>query len=172
MPTDNEWLRLVYAQLQQNGGGVAVNPNAPVSSRETWRSMAITSSTAAGNGFDYTVPVNTEWQIQQLTGKLVTNATAANRFVIAQVLDASVGATTIGFASSLTQAASLTYFWCFGSRSDSAALLSLGSQGSLVSVAMSPLILSAGDKLRITPGNFQTGDLLTPYLKVMSRDVS
>jgi hypothetical protein len=159
-------LALVQTQLDS-----IYNAIAAIQPGSDWRSIPNPSAVAAGNGYDFTVPARTEWQVQQVTGKLVTGAAAANRSVIVEIFDGTSGALTIPFASSLFQAANLTYFWCFGSRSDTAAPLLVGSVGSVIGVAMTPLILRAGDKVRIIPANFQAGDTFTPYLKVMSRPV-
>lgn len=120
MPTDNEWLRLIYAQLTAGGtGGASINqaqvkaaiesavnidglevpidaPNSLMRVRDSWRVKVLGTSSpefkpsASTASLIWTVPLNREWKIFCGSATHVAGGVVADRRVQLSVWDDSV----------------------------------------------------------------------------------
>lgn len=188
MATDNEWLRLIFAQLAQGGAaGVSINqsqvkaaiesatnldqletPLASLAAADSWRSLTLTTASgsyaATGTGFEFTVPANKEWQFQAAYIPFTTSSTAANRVLRAY---ASSSAGFVAFsASRVTQTATQTRYYNVGLYPS----LDVVVDSQYIYLPLPPLILGAGDKIGVTVPSLAAGDAFAnPIVKVMER---
>jgi len=158
MPTDNEYLRLLYVN---NVNGVANN-------RDIWRSLTLTaaSSSQTGAGLYWSVPSGKEWQFQTAYLQFTTNSTAANRALA--IYDSNVSGTIAQSYARLVQTASQSLYYNIGLYPS----LDLAVNTQYIYIPMPPLILAAGEAIGFTVDNRQSGDTFTaPILKVMERSL-
>lgn len=135
---------------------------------ESWRLATLSDVTADNSNKSWTVPASTEYQVFSIYVTLVTGAGAARQLVV-EILDASGTVVIHEFVPALTQAASLTYRYQFGS-SDMAALRDTNYLG----VVMPVLGLAAGEKVRVRDKNAVAAgaDDMSVWLKIASRSVA
>jgi hypothetical protein len=117
---------------------------APAEMRESWRISTLSFTTTNDSDVTFTVPANTEYQVMSVYVSLVTTADVGNRQMVVQALDSSDNVIA-GVRAGIVQAASLTRVYMFGGVADMTAFRDTDYLG----VAMAPLCLAAGQKLRV-----------------------
>lgn len=137
---------------------------------EAWRLETQGDADANANAKTYTVPAGEEWIVQSIYVSYTSDATAGNRQLAVQVLDASDNVLA-DFRAAAVQAASLTRVYMFGAFHDTDF-----RDTDYLGVGMPPLVLSAGQKLKIfdkaNNGNgISAADDMTVRAQVAARSV-
>ena len=179
MPTDNEWLRLLYVQLSQGGtGGASINQSQVKAAIESavnidqveallaalnYTTRTLTnaspeySNPSAGN-YVFTVPASKRWQFISGYLSLVNSATAGNRQVGLGV--GSGGSWLQLIYSKVNQVASAT-------RQYNLSLIpSDTADTNPIAICVPPVMADTGETFNCNVSGFQPGDVLTPRLKV------
>jgi len=99
----------------------------------------------------FTVPTGERWVVYAIGVRWVSSATVGNRFVAYQLRDVS-DVVLLAAQTGAAQAANLTinHFYTLGAARDAAAVGGVGGFSSIQTPFPGPLILSAGEDLRIS----------------------
>ena len=114
---------------------------------EIWRVYQTPEETADDSNKDFTVPVNTEWQILWIWVELTTTNAVGNRQLVIEVLDAAGDIIGIVAVASVTQAASLARNYLFAPAVPD--LLAFRDTDFLSTPIPPTLFLDAGQILRV-----------------------
>jgi len=150
--------------------GTAENPLYVSSGSDTWRISTLSLVAADNSDENLIVPANTEYQILSVYISYTSSSTAGNRQLVLQALDAD-GNVIMAIRAGLVQAATLTRIYQFapGLVQDAAF-----RDTDYASVAMMPIMLTAGQKLHIydKAAIDATHDDMIVRVQVASRSIS
>lgn len=133
---------------------------------EAWRVETQSDTAADENVKTMAVPTGEEWIVQMVYVSYTSDATAGSRQLSVQILDASDNVLA-DFRAAATQAASLTRVYMFGAFHDTDF-----RDTNYLGVGMPPLVLSAGQKLKIWDNaDVSSSDDMTVRAQVAARDV-
>lgn len=149
-------------------GYVTVN-SGNITTHDSWQVSVQSDVTANDSNKEFTVPADTEWQILSVYVSLVTTATVGDRQLAVEVLSAE-DVILAEVRAGVVQAASITrkYQFAPGVAQDIAF-----RDSNYASVALPPLILSAGQKLRVRDkaAVAAAADDMDVHVQVASRSV-
>lgn len=138
--------------------------------RESWRVSTLSFTTDDDSSETWTVGANTEYQVLSIYISMTTSGDAGNRQMVVQGLT-SGDAVLFEVVAGAVQAASTTYRYQFGPGAND---LTAVRDSTYLSVAMPPLFLSAGQKLKVfDKAAIAAGaDDMDVYVQIASRSVA
>lgn len=146
------------------------DPDNPSAVNESWRVSTLTFTNNDDSDATFVVPASTEYEILSIYVTLASTATAGNRLMSVQVLDASDNIIA-SLVAAVAQAASLTYRYLFGvGLADAVAV----RDSTYVTVSLPLLFLAAGQKLRVfdKAAIAAAADDMTVRVQIASRSVA